>query len=219
MRLLGAALIIYGAIGLAATLYGYSLVRQAFASAREVGVLAPAQQQRAVVGLQSISATLDDAAVSSSNLTRSFKEGQTSLRTAAQVARDTAASFREVAAVASVQIFGLQPLLQIAQPFMDSSTRLDDLAEDLTRTSGAVGDNASDMQRLSSDFSRLRTEVDSLRQAVAGLSGAPSADDGLQRLEIALNAMLVWIGMQGLASLFTGLAILLLPLLRRTEAR
>jgi predicted lysophospholipase L1 biosynthesis ABC-type transport system permease subunit len=37
LRLLGMALMIYGVIGVAATLYGYTLVRQAFASARDLG--------------------------------------------------------------------------------------------------------------------------------------------------------------------------------------
>jgi hypothetical protein len=215
LRLLGVALIVYGAVGLAATLYGYALVRQAFASARELGVAAPGQQSNALSGLQSISATLDDAATTSANMTSSFKESQASLATASQVAIDVAASFRQVAQVAGFQIFGLQPMAGMVQPFQESSNRLDALAQDLTSTSAAVGANAGDMQRLSADFARLRTEVDGLARSVAALPTDPTSGEGARRLEMALTAMLVWIGLQGVASIFAGLALLLLPLARR----
>ena len=59
LRLLGVALIVYGAVGLLACLYGYTLVRQAFASARDIGVAAPGERSNALRGLQAISATLD----------------------------------------------------------------------------------------------------------------------------------------------------------------
>jgi hypothetical protein len=216
LRLLGAALIIYGAVGLAASLYGYSLVRQAFASARQIGMVAPDEKGRALRGLQSISAILDDASKTSSSLTGSFRESQASLNTASAVATDVAIAFRQVAQVASFQLFGLQPIAGMAQPFSDSSDRLDALAQDLTRTSAAIGGNASDMQQLSVDFSRLRIEVDGLAQTVARLPSDPTSGEGAQRLETALSAMLVWIGLQGLGSIFAGLAILLLPLTRRS---
>ena len=216
LRLLGAALIIYGAIGLAASLYGYSLVRQAFASAREIGMVAPDEKGRALRGLQSISVILDDASKTSSNLTGSFRESQASLNTASAVATDVATAFRQVAQVASFQLFGVQPMAEMAQPFTDSSDRLDALAQDLTRTGAAIGANASDMRQLSTDFTRLRIEVDGLAQTVARLPSDPTTGEGAQRLETALSAMLVWIGLQGLGSIFAGLAILLLPLARRT---
>jgi hypothetical protein len=215
LRLLGVALIVYGAVGLAATLYGYALVRQAFASARELGVAAPGQRSSALSGLQSISATLDDAAKTSANMTSSFKESQTSLTTASQVATDVATSFRQVAQVAGFQIFGLQPMAGMIQPFQESSARLDALAQDLTSTSAAVGANAGDMQRLSADFARLKTEVDGLTRSVAALPTDPTSGEGARRLETALTAMLVWIGLQGVASIFAGLAVVLLPLTRR----
>jgi hypothetical protein len=216
LRLLGAALMIYGAVGLAASLYGYSLVRQAFSSARDIGVIGPDEKGRAVRGLQSISATLDDASRTSSNLTSSFKESQTSLKTASDVASDVATSFRQVAQLASVQVFGVQPMAGMAQPFVDSSNRLDALSQDLTRTSAAVAANVTDMQSLSGDFRRLKLDVDGLSQTVARIPTDPTADDGARRLETALSAMLVWIGLQGVAAFFAGLAILLLPIARRT---
>ena len=74
--------------------------------------------------------------------------------------------------------------------------------------------NSADMRRLSADFTRLRTEVDDLRQTVARLPADSLGGESAARLEMALTAMLVWIGLQGLAALFGGLAILLLPLAR-----
>src|SRR5439155_17809725 len=141
-------------------------------------------------GLQSISATLDDAAKTSANMTGSFKESQTSLTTASQVATDVAASFRQVAQVASFQIFGLQPMAGMVQPFQESSDRLDALARDLTRTSAAVGANATDMQPLSGDFARLKAEVDGLARPVAALPTDPTTAAGPRRLEAALTAKL-----------------------------
>ena len=217
LRLLGVALIVYGAIGLAASLYGYSLVRQAFASAREIGVLAPGEKGNALRGLESIAATLDDASKTSANLTGSFKESQTSLKTASEVATDVAASFRQVAQVASFQLFGIQPMAGMAQPFQESSDRLDTLSQDLTRTSGALGANATDMQRLSADFNRLKVEVDGLAQTVSRLPTDPTSGEGARRLETALSAMLIWIALQGFGSIALGLALLLIPFMKRAR--
>ena len=217
LRLLGVALIVYGAIGLAASLYGYSLVRQAFASAREIGVLAPGEKGNALRSLESIATTLDDASKTSANLTSSFKESQTSLKTASEVATDVAASFRQVAQVASFQLFGIQPMAGMAQPFLESSDRLDTLSQDLTRTSGAIGANATDMQRLSADFNRLKVEVDGLAQTVSRLPTDPTSGEGARRLETALSAMLIWIALQGVGSIALGLALLLIPFMKRAR--
>jgi len=191
------------------------LVRQAFAGARDLGLAAPGEKNNALRGLLAISATLEDASRTSANLTSSFNDSRTTLKTSAEVATDVAVSFRQVAQAASFQILGIQPMVGMAQPFVDSSDRLDALSHDLTRTSASVGANAGDMQRLSSDFSRLKVEVDGLSQTVARLPTDPTSSEGAGHLEIALTAMLVWIGLQGLAAIFGGLAIMLLPLARR----
>ena len=213
LRLLGLALLIYGAVGLAAALYAHALVRDAFASAHQLSTVAD-EKQRAVRSLQSISGTLDDAATASANMRSSFQESQTSLATAAQVAADTAVAFQRVAQTAGFTVFGVQPLAPVAGPFMESGNRLVQLSEDLTRTSKAVGANASDAQRLAGDFTRLKADVDDLTRSVARLPTDPTTGEGDHPLETALSAMLVWVGLQGLAALFAGLALLLYPLAR-----
>ena len=212
-RLLGAALLIYGAVGLAAAIYAHGLVRDAFASARELGTVAD-EKQRALRSLQSISSTLADASTASANMRGSFQESQTALGTAGAVASDVAVAFRQVANTASLTVFGYQPLAPVAQPFADSSDRLDKLAQDLARTSAAVGANANDAQRLAGDFTRLKADVDELARTVSRLPTDPTSGQGAQRLETALSAMLVWIGLQGLAAIFGGLALVLYPLAR-----
>jgi hypothetical protein len=208
--MLGIALLIYGAVGLAAALYAQALVRDAFAGARQLGSVAD-EKSRATHSLQSISSTLDDAATTSSNLKGSFQESQTALQTASQVAGDTAVAFQQVAQTSGFTVFGISPLAPIAQPFQDSSNRLQELSQDLDRTSRSVGANANDAQRLSGDFTRLKADVDDLARSVSRLPSDPTTGDGARRLETALSAMLVWIGLQGLAALFAGLALLLYP--------
>jgi hypothetical protein len=210
-RLLGVALVIYGAIGLAAALYAHGLVRDAFASARELGSVAD-DKQRALRSLQSISTTLADASTASANMRSSFQESQTSLKTSAEVASDVAVAFQQVANTAGFTVFGYQPLAPVAQPFQNSSDRLEKLSEDLTRTSAAVGANANDAQRLAGDFSRMKADIDDLARTVERLPSDPTSGEGAHRLETALSAMLVWIGLQGLAALFGGLALVLYPL-------
>ena len=212
-RLLGLALMIYGSVGLAAALYAHGLVRDAFANARELGSVAD-EKQRALRSLQSISTTLADASTASANMRSSFQESQTSLKTSADVASDVAVAFQQVASAAGFNVFGYQPLAPVAQPFQDSSVRLQKLSEDLTRTSGAIGANANDAQRLSGDFARLKVDVDDLARSVSRLPSDPTGGSGAQRLETALSAMLVWIGLQGLAAIFGGLALALYPLSR-----
>lgn len=212
-RLLGIALLIYGAVGLAATLYAQALVRDAFAGARQLGSVAD-EKQRATRSLQSISTTLDDAASTSANLKGSFQDSQAALQTASQVASDTAVAFQQVARTSGFTIMGVAPLAPMAQPFQDSSDRLQQLSQDLDRTSRAVGANANDAQRLSGDFTRLKADVDDLARSVSRLPSDPISGEGARRLETALSAMLAWIGLQGLAALFAGLALLLYPFAR-----
>jgi hypothetical protein len=215
LRLLGLALLVYGAVGLAASLYGYSLVREAFANVRTIAAFGEEKSQ-ALRAMQTISAILDDASVSSTNLTSSFDSSKISLQTASEVSADVAANLRLIAELASFQIFGLQPMAAMAQPFQASSDRLDALSQDLTRTSSAMGANANDMKRLSGDFTRLKVEVDGLTTAVSRLPSNPTSGVEFGRLETALSAMLVWIGLQGLAAVFGGLALILLPFSHRS---
>jgi hypothetical protein len=60
--------------------------------------------------------------------------------------------------------------------------------------------------------------VDDLNRIVASLPNNPLAGEGAQRLETALSTMLVWIGLQGLAALFAGLALVLYPLKPRASS-
>src|SRR5689334_14324116 len=110
LRLLAIGLLIYGAVGLAAALYGNALVHEAFAGARQLGVMAPGEKSRALQGLQSISTTLDDASGSAANMSGSFGQSQASLLTASQVATQVATAFREVASYTQFNIFGVQPI-------------------------------------------------------------------------------------------------------------
>jgi hypothetical protein len=210
MRLLGVALLLYGAVGLGAALYSYTLVHDAFQNARSL-VNIQEEKRRALSSLQAISVILQDAATASTNMNSSFESSQVSLQTASTVASDVAVNLRLIAQLVGVQIFGAQPMVALAQPFEQSSERLDDLATDLAQTSSAISANANDMRRLSADFSRLKTEVDGLSRTVERLPADPTGGVEFARLEIALSAMLFWIGLQGLAALFTGLAMLMLP--------
>ena len=201
-------------IGLVAALYSYALVREAFANVRGVGSLADEKNQ-ALRGLQAISVILDDASTTSTDLTGSFDTSKTSLQTASGVASDVAANLRLIAQIVGLPVLGLQPLAGLAQPFVQSSERLDALAQDLSQTSESVRANAEDMQRLSGDFTRLKVEVDGLTRTVAALPANLTNGVEFARLETALSAILVWIGLQALAAIFGGLALVLLPLLRR----
>ena len=101
---------------MAASLYAFSLVRDAFANVRSLGSLGDERSQ-ALRGMQTISTILEDASTSSTNLTGSFESGQVSLQTASAVASDVAANLRLIAQVAQLQIFGLQPMAGMAEPF------------------------------------------------------------------------------------------------------
>ena len=218
LRLLGLALLIYGTIGLIGTLYGASLVRQAFDRTRGLVVQATDERARALRALDAISLTLDDAAAAATNLGGSFDEGQASLTTAEQVAGDVAVSLRQAAAVANVQLFGLQPLVALGPPFLRSADRLDDLARDLAQTSAAVGANSTDARRIGTDFTRLKIEIEAMRPLLVAAPSDPLSGESARLLELALGAILAWIGLQSLIALVSGLALLVASLHRGPPA-
>jgi hypothetical protein len=218
LRLLGLALLIYGATGLIGTLYGASLVRQAFDRARGLVVQATDERARALRALDAISSTLDDAAGAATNLGGSFEEGQVSLTSAERVASDVAVSLRQAAAVANVQLFGLQPLVALGPPFLQSADRLDDLARDLSRTSAAVGANSTDAERIGADITQLKIEIEAMRPLLVASPTDPLSGESARLLELALSAILAWIGLQSLIALVSGLALLVASLHREPPA-
>lgn len=218
LRLLGLALLLYGTTGLIGTLYGASLVRQAFDRTRGLVVQATDERARALRALDAISSTLDDAAGAATNLGGLFDEGQASLTTAEQVASDVAVSLRQAAAVANVQLFGLQPLADLGPPFLQSAERLDDLARDLAQTSAAVGANSTDARRIGADFSSLKIEIEAMRPLLVASPTDPLSGESARLLELALSAILAWIGLQSLIALVSGLALLVASLHRGPSA-
>ena len=197
-RTLGLALVGYGVAGCLFLIL--ALVMVAGSLSRLAGL------SDAVGGpLRSTATTLGDASDAFDGFGDSLTQAQRSSANAAQLASDTSQTMANLASAMTLQIFGTQPLLPMAEQFQRSSEQLTGLSADLQEMSEALGRNVADVERAGRNLAEVRTEVDELR----GTLGVQDADGGSTALgTVALYGLLLWLAVPAVASVVIGLTLL-----------
>ncbi len=155
--------------------------------------------------LRSTATTLGDASDAFDGFGDSLTQAQRSSANAAQLATDTSQTMANLASAMTLQIFGTQPLLPLAEQFQRSSEQLTDLSGDLQEMSEALGQNVADVERAGSNLADVRSEVEELRQTL----GVQDGGDGSGALgTVALYGLLLWLAVPAVASAVIGLILL-----------
>ena len=186
VRRVAIGLVLYGALGL--VLVAVALVGGSSGIARidaAAGSVAEASETLEAVG---------DA----------FAGFDTSLESAAKSASDAAAASRNASSTATrladamgVSIFGAQPLLSLATDFRRQATDLRDVAEDLDELGGSLARDRDDVRRIRDHVRVLSARL--------GAFGSPTGGAGTA---VLLVALLLWLGVQALATLVVGIVLL-----------
>lgn len=133
-------------------------------------------------------------------LATSLREARGSTDRAADATRQASSVARDLAERMSIGIFGVQPLLPVAEGFRRQSSELDALARELSRLTMALGRNEIDLAALRSSAAVIRDRIGALE---AG--DAPVAGMGVTGLAYLL---LAWASLLPIASIAAGVALL-----------
>ena len=191
---IGLALVAYGGVGI--LLVATALVAGWGGIARIDAALGSAAQA---------SATIDAVADAFAGFDTSLEAAARSAEHAAVATRDASGTASRLADAMSLNIFGAQPLLPLANDFRRQSADLRTIASDLEQLGGSLAKDRLEVGRIHDHVSAL-----SARVGAFGGGSAPGMGIG-----VLLVALLAWIGAQAAAAVALGIVLLR----RRTHRR
>jgi methyl-accepting chemotaxis protein len=198
VRLLAWMLAIYGLLGL--LLVGAALMALGPLLAR-----ASVAADSAGDSLAAAATALDHTATAFDGFGHSLDDARTSSAHASQLLKDASATSAQLADAMSLNIFGAQPLLPIAQTFRRNTDELRGVSEDLNTMSEAIGHNSRDVTTVRDDLKNLRDRVSQLARDAAASKDGPRVEPALRVLVYGLT---IWLGLLATASFVAGAVLL-----------
>lgn len=208
-RWLGVCLVLYGVAGIALAAAGAVLVSASFRGVDRLVDTIVAQRNTIVLTLDTTAAFIGNAATGTESVDAILVDASTATRDAATMTRSLAAAADEVARAATFQIFGQQPFGGVATSFARVSADALALASDLEGAANTIGGTGEATAGLRDD---LRTVADQVRQFSRSLAGTVALDDiegAFDPPRIVLYGLLAWLGIQAVAAVIGGLALVL----------
>ena len=198
IRLLGWMLAIYGLLGL--VLVGAALIA--------IGPLltrASVAADSAGDSLAAAATALDRSAAAFDGFGHSLDDAKTSSAHASQLLKSASETSAQLADAMSVNIFGAQPLLPIAQSFRRNTDELRGVAEDVSTMSEAIGRNSHDVSAVRDDLAVLRDRVTQLARDAAASKDGPRVEPALR---VIVYGLAIWLGLLATASFVAGAVLL-----------
>jgi hypothetical protein len=208
-RTTGVALVAFGLVGLVLVVLGLGALARLGpldAPADAAGV-DPMAELRLTLG--SSEATLRDAAVSARSAGSGLVEAADAVGSAGTLTTDLASTMRGLADALRISILGAQPFAVVAPAFDAVADRAAALATDLEGVRTTVQVGADDLDALADRLVELGERVERLRESVgrATLGGL----EGLESLRLFAIALLAWLAVPAIASLWLGVRRLQRP--------
>jgi hypothetical protein len=191
-------LVVYGLLGV--VLVGTSLLAIGPLLAR-----AAVAADSAGDSLAAAATALDHTATAFDGFGHSLDDAKTSSAHASQLLKDASTTSAQLADAMSVNIFGAQPLLSIAQGFRRSTDELRGVSEDVTTMSDAIGRNARDVALVRDDLRVLRDRVTQLARDAAASKDGPRVEPALR---VLVYGLAIWLGLLATASFVAGAVLL-----------
>lgn len=191
-------LVSYGLLGLA--LIGAVLVTVGPLVAR-----ASVAADSAGDSLAAAATALDHSAAAFDGFGHSLDDARTSSAHASQLLRDAAGTSAQLGDAMSINLFGAQPLLPIAQSFRRNTDQLRGVSEDLQTLSEAIGRNSGDVSKIRDDLRGLRDRVGQLAKDAAASPDGPRTEPGLR---VVVYGLAVWLGLLATAAFVAGIVLL-----------
>ena len=198
VRLLAWMLAIYGLLGLL-------LVAAALIALGPLVARASAAADSAGDSLAAAATALDHASMAFDGFGHSLDDARTSSAHASQLLKNASATSAQLADAMSLNIFGAQPLLPIAQSFRRNTDELRGVSEDLNTMSEAIAHNSRDVTTVRDDLTILRDRVSQLARDAAASKDGPRVEPALR---VLLYGLTIWLGLLATASFVAGAVLL-----------
>jgi hypothetical protein len=144
------------------------------------------------------------AAAALGDVDGSMTQAQVSAAAAASLARDASASLASLGSAMEVSIFGAQPLLPLADDFMQSSDQAAALGDTLDSVEESLVDTRDGVAGIATELEQLAGQVEGLRDAAGAEGDGPP-------IRLFLILLLAWLLVPAIGALIGGIALLRTP--------
>jgi len=206
-RRLGRGLVAFGGIGLALLLATAVLALVTIGSIGDAATGLERQRTSLVGMLEPAATSIRDAATSATHAGSSLTASAKAAQDGASLTTQLATAMEQLNSLSNLDILGQRPFAGIGSSFGELAARSRTLSTSLTTTADALDADIADTAAVGRDLNRLADQLDQLR-ASAGATGPSAASTGFAWLPILLPALLVWLAVPAVASLWLGLRLL-----------
>jgi hypothetical protein len=210
IRLVGLLLLVSGIGGLVAVWSGWRTSDLLLNDLRQAGAGVSPEQTRLVNGMNQISGLVGDAADATDGFAASMTQARTAVSEGSQAAAELAASFQQAGPLLNFEIFGVQPLANVASSFEQNADSFQRLSASLDTTAASLDSNVKDTARVASDLRQARTTLQDISQTVRDFRSPSILGPGLGSLQLSVWALLLWLSIQSLLSILLGIGLILL---------
>lgn len=205
VRLVALATCLIALAGIGASAYAY----------QQVG-LAERQSQEQLLQISTQFAEISDSIVTvSESIGRAagtVDEAKTSLGSASTTTRDAASTLDETARIINFTIPGtaLRPLAGVDVSFREQARQLRTLADDIDRTGGSMGRNATDLRTIGRDVNEVSRDMEGVSSRLRDFAGGGSGPSGLRQITDGTRLLISWSVIIHLLLFGMGIALYLL---------
>lgn len=205
VRLVALATCLVALGGVGASAYAYQRVGLAERQAREQLLQISGQFSEISASIVTVSDSIGRAA-------GTVDEAKTSLGSASTTTRDAASTLEETARIINFTIPGttLRPLTGVDVSFREQARQLRTLADDIDRTGGSMGRNATDLRTIGQDVNEVSRDMEGVSQRLREFAGGGSGPSGLRQITDGTRLLISWSVIIHLLLFGMGIALYLL---------
>ena len=208
LRLLGAALAIYGVIGIIIFIVIAVNVARPLERARQLAASVDQERASLVTSLQQTEVTIRGMSTSVDHMGTSLSDAKTAIDRATTISHGLATSMYGLRDAMGVSILGAQPLAGLAGSFDTSGQNLDALGDDIAAIGAALDANRADTTITSQNLTALADSVHDLTTSVQDGPAASISTRTLDTVRFAVYAVTGWLVVFAIGCLVVGIYLL-----------
>ena len=205
LRVIGSALLVYGVIGLILLGVFGSVLAAPISDIDEISRSVEQQRVAALDSLEQATETVNLTADAVRGMDTSLTDARAATDRASTIALGVSTSMSQLANSMSITIFGIQPLVGLAEGFNQSSTQLSLLATDLASIGAALESNRDDAAAVAVNLDGLGVALDRLETAVRAGPDLTGAAGSLEAVRVGILGLIVWLGVLAVGCVVAGL--------------
>jgi hypothetical protein len=208
MQLFGAALIVYGLIGVVIFIVVAGTINKPLERARELSQSVEQQRAALISSLVQAQTTIDQMAQGVLRMDMSLADARAATDRSSGIALGIATSMYQLRDTMNIEIFGAQPLVGLAAGFDQAGVQLGLLSSDLVTISSALDANRTDVVITSANLSLLARSVGDLTESIRTGPGLEISEASLESFQLAIFAVAGWLLLFAIGCVVGGLYVI-----------